>query len=47
MFSFQGVVIDDSLPFVYTLRTAHQVGTYPDNNKGIGNMFDLIDLSLR
>lgn len=47
MFPFQGGVIDDFLHFVYTLRPVHQAGTYPDDNKGIGNMLDLLHLGLR
>jgi len=47
MLPFQGDVIDDSLPFVYTVRTANQAGTYPDDDEGIGSMFDLLDLGLR
>jgi pentafunctional AROM polypeptide len=40
-------IIDDALPIVYTVRTAHQAGTWPDDDDGIGEMFDLLDLGLR
>ena len=47
MLPFLGDVIDDSVPVVYTVRTAHQAGTYPDDEKGIEKMFDLLQLGLR
>jgi len=40
-------IIDDALPIVYTVRTAHQAGTWPDDESGIERMFDLLDLGLR
>ncbi|KAL9185549.1 hypothetical protein ACHAXT_003326 [Thalassiosira profunda] len=40
-------MIDDALPVVYTVRTAHQAGTWPDDEAGIKQMFDLLDLGLR
>ena len=40
-------VIDDALPVVYTVRTAHQAGTWPDDEHGIEQMFDLLELGLR
>lgn len=40
-------IIDDALPIVYTVRTAHQAGTWPDDDSGIKRMFDLLDLGLR
>ncbi|EJK74194.1 hypothetical protein THAOC_04144, partial [Thalassiosira oceanica] len=45
-FAGQGV-IDDALPVVYTVRTAHQAGTWPDDDGGIAKMFELLDLGLR
>ena len=45
-FAGQGVV-DDALPVVYTVRTAHQAGTWPDDDEGIVKMFELLDLGLR
>lgn len=42
-----GTVIDDVLPVVYTVRTAHQAGTWPDDADGIRRMFDLLELGLR
>ena len=45
-FAGQGVV-DDALPVVYTVRTAHQAGTWPDDDAGIERMFELLDLGLR
>lgn len=47
MLPLLGEVIDDSLPVVYTVRTANQAGTYPDDDEGIAKMFDLLELSLR
>eukprot|EP00557_Chaetoceros_sp_GSL56_P006775 CAMPEP_0176494572 /NCGR_PEP_ID=MMETSP0200_2-20121128/10180_1 /TAXON_ID=947934 /ORGANISM="Chaetoceros sp., Strain GSL56" /LENGTH=855 /DNA_ID=CAMNT_0017892363 /DNA_START=25 /DNA_END=2592 /DNA_ORIENTATION=+ len=47
MLPFLGEVIDDCLPVVYTVRTAHQAGTYPDDEEGIAKMFDLLQLGLR
>lgn len=47
MLPFLGDVIDDSVPVVYTVRTAHQAGTYPDDESGISRMFDLLQLALR
>mmetsp|Transcript_12708 Transcript_12708/g.18475 ORF Transcript_12708/g.18475 Transcript_12708/m.18475 type:complete len:810 (+) Transcript_12708:170-2599(+) len=47
MLPYLGSVIDDSLPVVYTVRTAHQAGTYPDDEEGIVKMFDLLQLGLR
>ena len=40
-------VMDDSLPIVYTVRTANQAGTWPDDENGIKHMFDLLELGLR
>eukprot|EP01082_Thalassiosira_pseudonana_P002877 g2672.t1 g2672 contig12:582655-585354(+) len=40
-------IIDDALPIVYTVRTAHQAGTWPDDENGIQQMFELLDLGLR
>jgi len=40
-------IIDDALPIVYTVRTAHQAGTWPDDEVGIKHMFDLLELGLR
>lgn len=45
--SVDGSVIDDVLPIVYTVRTAHQAGTWPDDANGIKRMFDLLELGLR
>ena len=42
-----GEVMDDSLPVVYTVRTAHQAGTYPDDEEGIARMFEILQLGLR
>lgn len=47
MLPFLGEVIDDSVPVVYTVRTAHQAGTYPDDDEGIEKMFELLQLGLR
>ena len=41
-------VLDDTLPMVYTVRTAHQAGTWPDEtDKDIEDMFDLLRLGVR
>eukprot|EP00816_Leptocylindrus_hargravesii_P008455 CAMPEP_0196815552 /NCGR_PEP_ID=MMETSP1362-20130617/50470_1 /TAXON_ID=163516 /ORGANISM="Leptocylindrus danicus, Strain CCMP1856" /LENGTH=900 /DNA_ID=CAMNT_0042192547 /DNA_START=112 /DNA_END=2814 /DNA_ORIENTATION=+ len=37
----------DAIPLVYTVRTAHQAGTWPDDKEGIGKMFELLMLGLR
>ena len=40
-------VLTDVLPVVYTVRTANQAGTWPDDPRGISRMFDLLELGLR
>jgi len=40
-------IIDDALPIVYTVRTANQAGTWPDDEEGIKAMFDVLELGLR
>jgi shikimate-5-dehydrogenase/3-dehydroquinate dehydratase type I len=40
-------VVDDALPIVYTVRTRHQAGIYPDDDAGIIRMFELLKLGLR
>eukprot|EP00534_Pseudo-nitzschia_fraudulenta_P012237 CAMPEP_0201218542 /NCGR_PEP_ID=MMETSP0851-20130426/190626_1 /ASSEMBLY_ACC=CAM_ASM_000631 /TAXON_ID=183588 /ORGANISM="Pseudo-nitzschia fraudulenta, Strain WWA7" /LENGTH=488 /DNA_ID=CAMNT_0047508223 /DNA_START=21 /DNA_END=1487 /DNA_ORIENTATION=- len=35
------------MPIVYTVRTEHQAGTYPDDDEGIAKMFDILDWGLR
>lgn len=40
-------IIDDAFPIVYTVRTAGQAGTWPDDPEGISKMFDLLELGLR
>ena len=47
MLPLLGEVIDDSLPVCYTVRTENQAGTFPDDQVGIGQMFDLLELGLR
>jgi pentafunctional AROM polypeptide len=47
MLPFLGEVMDDCMPVVYTVRTAHQAGTFPDDEEGIAKMFDLLQLGLR
>ena len=44
---FSGRVLDDIMPIVYTVRTQNQAGTYPDDEDGIGKMFDLLKWGLR
>mmetsp|Transcript_12808 Transcript_12808/g.26965 ORF Transcript_12808/g.26965 Transcript_12808/m.26965 type:complete len:827 (+) Transcript_12808:96-2576(+) len=42
-----GQVLEDIMPIVYTVRTEHQAGTYPDDEDGISKMFDILDWGLR
>ena len=42
-----GTVLDDVMPVVYTVRTAHQAGTWPDDEDGIDQMFHLLEVGLR
>jgi len=42
-----GEVLDDSLPVVFTVRTEHQAGTFPDDEEGIAEMFKILNLGLR
>lgn len=44
---FVGSVIEDCMPIVYTVRTANQAGTYPDDEEGINSMFDVLEWGLR
>ncbi len=44
---FEGRVIDDVMPIVYTVRTKNQAGTYPDDKEGVSKMFDLLQWGLR
>jgi pentafunctional AROM polypeptide len=42
------VVMDNALPIVYTVRTAHQAGTWPDQtDQDIQRMMELLELGLR
>lgn len=45
--SFGQTVIEDVVPIVYTVRTQHQAGTYPDGNNGIAQMFEMLEWGLR
>ena len=40
-------IIEDNMPVVYTVRTQHQAGTYPDDEVGIAKMFDMLEWGLR
>ena len=40
-------VIDDAMPIVFTVRTAGQAGTWPDDADGIADMFRVLELGLR
>lgn len=40
-------MLEDVMPIVYTVRTAHQAGTYPDDADGISKMFHLLEWGLR
>ena len=40
-------VIDDAMPIVFTVRTAGQAGTWPDDAPGIDDMFRVLELGLR
>ena len=42
-----GQILEDVMPIVYTVRTEHQAGTYPDDEDGISKMFDVLDWGLR
>jgi pentafunctional AROM polypeptide len=42
-----GQMLEDVMPIVYTVRTQHQAGTYPDDEEGVAKMFDLLDWGLR
>lgn len=42
-----GQILEDVMPIVYTVRTEHQAGTYPDDDEGIAKMFDILDWGLR
>ena len=44
---FGGQVLEDVVPIVYTVRTAHQAGTYPDDERGIARMFEMLEWGLR
>lgn len=45
---FRGGVIDDALPVVYTVRTAGQAGTFPDQRpEDVRKMFELLHLGAR
>ena len=44
---FGSTVLEDVMPIVYTVRTAGQAGTYPDDAAGIANMFELLSWGLR
>jgi len=39
--------MEDAIPVVYTVRTAHQAGTWPDDTDGIARMFDSLEMGLR
>lgn len=45
--SLGAIVLEDVMPIVYTVRTQHQAGTYPDDDAGIEKMFQLLHLGLR
>jgi pentafunctional AROM polypeptide len=42
-----GSMLEDVMPIVYTVRTRNQAGTYPDDEEGIANMFELLQWGLR
>jgi len=42
-----GQILEDVMPIVYTVRTANQAGTYPDDQEGISKMFEILDWGLR
>lgn len=42
-----GQILEDVMPIVYTVRTKHQAGTYPDDEDGIVKMFDMLEWGLR
>lgn len=44
---FGDTLIEDNMPIVFTVRTKNQAGTYPDDDKGITTMFELLSWGLR
>lgn len=42
-----GLMLEDVMPIVYTVRTRNQAGTYPDDESGINKMFELLEWGLR
>lgn len=44
---FGQTVLEDVVPIVYTVRTQNQAGTYPDDERGIQKMFQLLQWGLR
>lgn len=44
---FDGSVIEDAMPILFTVRTQNQSGTYPDDKDGIAKMFELLKWGLR
>lgn len=45
--ALEGLVLEDVMPIVYTVRTASQAGTYPDDEDGIAKMFEMLEWGLR
>lgn len=45
--SVGSIVLEDVMPIVYTVRTQHQAGTYPDDADGIQRMKQMLQWGLR
>lgn len=45
--SLGGIVLEDVMPIVYTVRTQNQAGTFPDDSAGIQRMFEMLHWGLR
>jgi pentafunctional AROM polypeptide len=44
---FGRTIIEDVMPIVYTVRTQNQAGTFPDDDEGIHQMFQMLEWGLR
>lgn len=44
---FGQTILEDVVPIVYTVRTQNQAGTFPDDEVGINQMFQMLEWGLR
>jgi shikimate-5-dehydrogenase/3-dehydroquinate dehydratase type I len=44
---FGRTILEDVVPIVYTVRTQNQAGTFPDDEGGINQMFQMLEWGLR